>query len=777
VTARKTLERREDVPLALDVLGDADLRRSSITDLQSLAARVPGLTFDSAWGGGLTHTVLRGQQQATLAGDNVGVFVDGVYQASQDMRDIEMLDVARVEIARGPQSALFGRSTFAGAIHYVSAPPNAALDAGLAIDTGSDGLAAARAFVTGPLGGRLLGRIAVGERAADGTWRNVADGGSLGDYRRSSLAATLATSDAFAWHGSLQLRIGAVHAGTPAHDSLDYTDFNCGARVPSAVAWSYYCGTAPTAASLDLSAGLPDSSGRTRQGTLRFTVPLGTLELDTASTWYRGHLAALRDADSSSGGDAFGVCTTGVNCTGPVGATRLVNRLVVANVLDEFASGAEEVSQEIRLASTEGAIVDWLVGVFAYRSRANFLASTGVERGGLTTSERLTAYVPGDPVQVGPVSILNNALVDAPNVERVPRNGFVELRHGASIFGAVGRRITETLEVRGELRAGAERLHFTTLYDAYRPVAQGAFDTVRFDEVTPRLSVEYRPAERLSLYASRAKGSRGGGINAIPNLLQEERGYAPESNWTTELGLRFRGNGRLRTLDVTAFHIEWDDTQIQGFANTPGVTGLIVRNTAGVRTTGLESALSVVLVDWLTFDAAFSWLDAAYKPGSDSPGDNGFCGLGAANAVSNFCTVGAPRVASAAGLSVVPRIDGLEPARVPSRPWHVGITAEPQRDLAGGRVWVRADVGFQDDIADRPVGGLYYGERAVLDARVGYSRAVWSLELWGKNLTDEEFVRASAPGFPAYYPSVPRPIDLFYGERRRVGLTVNVALR
>src|SRR4029079_11434279 len=81
--------------------------------------------FESLWGGSGSAPVLRGLSQPSTAGDNVGVFVDDVYQSNRSALDVEMLDFDRVEIIRGPQNTLFGRSTFAGAIRYVSAPPTA----------------------------------------------------------------------------------------------------------------------------------------------------------------------------------------------------------------------------------------------------------------------------------------------------------------------------------------------------------------------------------------------------------------------------------------------------------------------------------------------------------------------------------------------------------------------------------------------------------------------------------------------------------------------------
>ena len=119
VTARKVTEPHWTVPLTIDVLDRDRLITASVADLAALARMAPGLYFESLWGGTGSAPVLRGQSQPSAAGDNVGVFVGGVYQAERTAIDVAPLDVERIEVVHGPQSTLFGHSTFTGAIHYV----------------------------------------------------------------------------------------------------------------------------------------------------------------------------------------------------------------------------------------------------------------------------------------------------------------------------------------------------------------------------------------------------------------------------------------------------------------------------------------------------------------------------------------------------------------------------------------------------------------------------------------------------------------------------------
>ena len=93
VTARKVEEPLGEVPLAIDVVGAGMIGTGAFDGLRSLAAHVPGLTFESMWGGSNSAVILRGQAQPNAAGDNVGIFVDGVYQAARSAIDVTVLDV------------------------------------------------------------------------------------------------------------------------------------------------------------------------------------------------------------------------------------------------------------------------------------------------------------------------------------------------------------------------------------------------------------------------------------------------------------------------------------------------------------------------------------------------------------------------------------------------------------------------------------------------------------------------------------------------------------
>jgi iron complex outermembrane receptor protein len=257
ITARKRDEKLADVPLSVSVLDESALAGGNVSGLREIASRVPGLAFEP--GILLPIPILRGQWQPSIAGDNVGVFVDGVYQSNRAAIDVELLDLARVEVVAGPQSALFGHSTFVGAINYVSRAPTARSGTGAVIEAGTDRWRMAEAWWSGPFLAGWNARVAGSARAADGTWVNDADRKPLGGFDRRALALTLqrAADASVRWRVMVRARFGDSRNQLPAMNLLEGADYNCGSRDPASGLWSYYCGRASARTSRALMRRLP----------------------------------------------------------------------------------------------------------------------------------------------------------------------------------------------------------------------------------------------------------------------------------------------------------------------------------------------------------------------------------------------------------------------------------------------------------------------------------------------------------------------------------------
>lgn len=775
VTARRMPELLRDVPLTIDAFVRDEITTAGIESFQTLMARAPGLYFESAWGGLFSSPNLRGQQLFSTGDLNVGVFVDGVYQASPTAVDTGALDLERIEIARGPQSTLYGHSTFAGAIHYVSRAPSETAESGITMELGSDDYRSASGYLSGPLfNGSLLGRLALGVGGFDGTQdSNGLSTTPLGGWDRTGAALTLATPGDRDLQVSLSLRVSRIESAQPAVAALSYADYNCGGLEAGSGAWSYYCGDVPVRNTFDISGGIPSSENDVFQSALVFSWPWGSGRLESRTSFYRGEADVYRDFDVSSAGQPFGVCTFGDNCVVPAGTPQVINRVTSANEVSRHMTQDREWGQEFRWQTDNGERLQWLAGAAAWWTDENDEALLGVERGDLAIDERYTALLPASPFIVGPTSLTNFAIVDDPAAMQIVQSLNTNQRSTLALFGAVDYALTNRIRTRAEMRVTREHREVENQLANFVPGFGNSIEPQDFDDVTPRFTVQYTPSESWSGYVSAAKGSKSGGINPLPGLLPQEQGFEPEYNWTYELSARYRNDERALSLQSTLYYIDWRNAQMQGFSDTPGVLNLITRNTKGIYTRGLEFSLGMRIAPTLRTELDFSYADPAFRAGSDDPGSRRFCGISATGTTSTFCTIGPSRSGSVTAL--VPYIDGNLPPRTPQKMWHAAMVYEVPLAHADDRLVFRIDANGQDDVFDRAIEGARFGSRELFDARVSYEFGSWSIAFWGRNLSDERYVRALASRGQVYFPTTPRPLDMIVGDGRRIGLSVSFA--
>lgn len=770
VTARRESERLQEIPLNVSVITREDIGPSDVESLQSLASRVPGLTFEAIWGGANSFPILRGQNQPSVAGDAVGMFVDGVFQANRDAIDVPLLDLQRIEVVHGPQGALFGHSTFAGLISYVPEEPTNTFRWSATADAGSDQLLGSRLALSGPVNELVGARVAFDWGKSGRAWRNASyPDESLGSSRHWAMAGSITTRDG---SGPLSVRLSGrlseVRRGQPAFYSLDYRDFNCGGRDSLSGAWSYYCGVAPVRTEPGISSSLPESLNRVGQVALRLAWDAGAVILRSDTSYYSGDADSYRDFDASAEGELFGVCVVGVNCAAPGSLTLPVTRTQRVNTVQRRDVSVREYTQELRIEGSKRHALHWMAGATAYWTHSQTTFAYGAERGLLAANERLTALILANPQKVGAISGFNFAVTYDPAASQTIQNDAVEKRRTFAAFAAADWRPWPDLALRGEIRGNWQRLELDSRLNNFQPSFGTALGPRHFFDLTGRVGLSWRPDEHWLLYASHARGSRSGGINAATNLVAEEQTFAPETNWTSELGTKFSGTGFVRSLEVTAYHVDWSNTQIIGLSNSPGVTALIQRNTRGITVWGVDLALGLSPFEWLGLNFAGGYNNPRFKRGSEDPGASGVCGLSAASVISSFCTI-RPSLVNPAFL--VPDISGKRVLRTARLAWSAEATIAP-RDRAFHGARLTLTLSQQGNVFDRNVNGLYYGERTLLGARLAIPFGKWSLELWGTNLTNETYVRGEAGRPPFFYPNQPRPIDMILGDRRRTGLTL-----
>ena len=187
VTSTKREELMRDVPVAISVVSAEDIETAGLDSAADIAPMVPGFVMVPLFGSSGYNPVIRGLS-TTIGEPNVGFFIDGVYMPSRAGLDFMLGDnIQRVEVARGPQYALYGRNTFAGAVNFVTHPPGNDRKGSARVGVGSDGGRKAEATISGPIiDNRFYYRAGVSARDSDGQYENELTGGRLDWSRRRS---------------------------------------------------------------------------------------------------------------------------------------------------------------------------------------------------------------------------------------------------------------------------------------------------------------------------------------------------------------------------------------------------------------------------------------------------------------------------------------------------------------------------------------------------------------------------------------------------------------
>ena len=229
VTARRVQERLQDIPASVAaVTGDQVTRMSALSDIQSM---VSGVTFKAY--GPIPTVGIRGFGNRTLAGNatnsTVGIFEDGVFVAPPLVVDINRVDTQRVEVAKGPQSTLYGRSSFTGAINIVSNDPakefSGYLDGGYGgSSVGGENLWHIRGAVSIPLTDTLSVRFFGLREKRDGFTYDSVTGNRAGGYDRKIGRVRLL------WQPSSA--VTARLTGTIIRDNLPNDLLHTGRQVP-----------------------------------------------------------------------------------------------------------------------------------------------------------------------------------------------------------------------------------------------------------------------------------------------------------------------------------------------------------------------------------------------------------------------------------------------------------------------------------------------------------------------------------------------------------------
>lgn len=198
VSARKRDESLQDVPIAISALTAQDLERKQINSLGDITKSLASVEFDEGASKSDTRITIRGLSP-TRGRQNVAILVDGIDVSTEAISNsgggvllnTRLVDVERIEVVKGPQLALYGRSAFAGAIQYITKDPSDVFESSVSVDANVEDQYSGTLSVSGPVLGDKLGlRFNAAAWDEPGFYDNALTGDSLADDEGFGLALT-----------------------------------------------------------------------------------------------------------------------------------------------------------------------------------------------------------------------------------------------------------------------------------------------------------------------------------------------------------------------------------------------------------------------------------------------------------------------------------------------------------------------------------------------------------------------------------------------------------
>ncbi|HEX7192784.1 MAG TPA: TonB-dependent receptor [Thermoanaerobaculia bacterium] len=742
VTARKREETVEEVPMSVTAPSESELRDRGAEDLEDVAANVAGFSVQNL-GPGQSQVAMRGVSSGQIVRDQpgvkeqVGVYLDeSVVSFSLFTPDIDLFDLSRVEVLRGPQGTLFGAGSESGTVRYITNQPQLNTSESVAeltadtIQGGGTG-GSLKFAVNSPFGAnaamRLVGYYTNYGGFIDAVQPNLSVKKDVNSGYRAGLR------DAFLFKPTQQLTI------TPriVYQKIDMSGWNR-ADVFNILA-NPYTTTRPkvTLGPLEQFTQFKEPfNDKFMLADVNTTYDLGGGKtLTSISSYINRNVDVLRDAT------ALTASITG----GSIGLPASVYTLNAP--LDDFTH-ARQFTEELRVSGgTKKA--QWVFGGFYSDARRNYgqnlLVSGFSAASGIPTKGTLIA----------------------------PTDGLYwsDLRYKdkqTALFGEATYNATDKVEVTGGLRWYDYNEHRVQTFDGIFADPGTTRGSVTANGFAPRVMASYKVSDNTRLNAQISKGFRLGGINDPLNVplctaadlltFGGRDAWKDETLWNYEIGSKSRIAGGRGSFNVSAFYMDIND--LQATVTAGSCSSRVVFNVPKSRSAGAEFELNLAPNDNFDFSVSASHTNSKLRSTLTSTD-----ATGAVSIVSG--------IRSGARMPTVPEDQAAAAAtwRWP-RPTWVGYTTGTYQHI-GDRY---TQVGDEDLVpsqslttfAPNNIGGPFTQSSVAFDSklpsydlvnwRVGVLKGRWDTALFVNNLTNERALLS---------------LDRERGFRARIGYQVN----
>jgi iron complex outermembrane recepter protein len=731
VTAQKRLEPLTDVPISIAVVSEETLLKTGVRQLREISRLAPNLRITA---GNDTTTAIRirgvGANTRNIGFDTrVGVYVDGVYLGQSPAQNVDILDLERVEVMRGPQGTLFGKNTVAGAINLVTRKPGDELELVVRGEYGNLDSHRLSGLANIPLGERLAARVSVIDHHRDGYVRNITTGSLFAELDSTTVRG--------------QLRYAGARGEVTF--SGDYTEFDRVSFNGAAVTdWSGSVIDTLAPARLEISNNVDNRETREIWGlSATANLQLGRGHSLASTTAYRDTSARrIQDTDYSA-----------------------LDILAV-----DYPDTYRHFSQELQLSSPDQQRLQYVAGIYLFEERATTEREPVV---GTEVGVVLTAL--GNPLAPFGPAFEGSTIATLGDVDTSSRalyfNATYDLTERLTL--GLGARYThETKDVDFVLSGSVVDLGFTQVpVAALLGVAVGPIvgnrsvasyeDSRSYSDLSRSLSITFALTENANLYARYAEAFKSGGFNVdfvSQNLLDNGLGFETETVKAYEIGIKASVLQDQLRYGLSAYQMDFSDYQINQFIDLGNnLSAITIRNAASVRSRGVEAELTWLASDRLMLHGAFGTIDARFRSFPGGASARHPAGLGA----------------------------DLAGNRLPNAPKFTATLAAQyeyplrgdDRNLVARLDWSYTDGLFttEDNVrVSRPGSSIPFGKvgsHSLLGGRIGMEFGnTASVSLWARNLLDSKYSLTNGADFFGTivdFPGAPRTYGVEVAYRFR----------
>lgn len=568
VTARKREETLQEVPVAVTAFTAQALDKLNVEDLSDLDGLVPNLTIYAARGSSSTVTAyIRGVGQSDpLWGvdPGVGIYMDDVYIARPQGALLDVFDVERVEVLRGPQGTLYGKNTIGGAIKYISRGLTVEPEGFGSITIGNYNQLDARAALAGSVGdGSLRGRIAMASLNRDGFGDNLTSGQEVSD--KEILAA--------------RGQLGAyVSDDLNIQFAFDWMDDQSGVRGAKMLAPNRFApGVLPLDDRYDVRNGMPNINDTRMKGAS------ATVNWRINEDWSAKYILAKRESDTETNIDF----------------DTLPNK--IADVKAFYSD--EQVSNELQVNYDAGGRARGVMGIYAFDGEAggqvlnNFFNLSFGDTQGTVYTDSVAAYADWT------FDLTQKLKLD------VGVRYTDEKKHAVVLNRCYTDATFSTLAVRCTATNPT-------------PVAANFDKRVGFENTSPKVSLDYQITPDIMVYGLASRGFKSGGFNIRAQSVQFPESAEPFDDEVVdsyEIGSKMSFLDQSLFLNLAAFHNKYEDIQLSVFtsfdSNGDGVDDAFFgdfRNAGSGTVEGVEVEYQWLPTSHWLITGNLAWLDAKF---------------------------------------------------------------------------------------------------------------------------------------------------------------------